>query len=53
LRRRIMKLRLLLIAGLIVSGCASLMYGRPQATVDLQNAKGEVIGSASLIRKAS
>ena len=48
-----MKLRLLLIAGLIVSGCASLMYGRPQAAVDLQNAKGEVIGSASFWEDSS
>ncbi len=33
--------------GLMLAGCASLQLGSPQATAELRNAKGEVVGQAS------
>jgi Cu-Zn family superoxide dismutase len=42
-----MNWRWVVLAGLMLGGCATLMYGGPQATADLKNAKGEVVGTAS------
>lgn len=43
-----MKRPWLLVVGLILGGCATLPYVRPDAMADLKNAKGEVVGMAAL-----
>lgn len=37
-----------LVVGLALAGCAGLQYGSPAATAELRNAKGEVVGLASV-----
>lgn len=48
-----MKASLLLIAGLVMGGCATMQYGSPQATAELKNAKGEVVGTAGFWEDAN
>lgn len=36
-----------LLVGLILSGCATMQYGSPQATAELKNAKGDAVGTAN------
>lgn len=36
------------VAGLMLSGCATLESPRPQATAELKNAKGETVGTANV-----
>lgn len=35
------------VVGLMLASCATMQYGSPQATSELRNAKGEVVGNAS------
>jgi len=37
----------ILAAGLVLSGCATMFAGSPQATAELKNAKGEAVGTVS------
>ncbi len=39
----------ILAMGLLLGGCATLPYTRPQATADLKNAKGETVGTAAIL----
>jgi len=41
------------VAGLMLSGCATMQAGSPQATAELKNARGEAIGTASLWEDAT
>ena len=41
------RIGIVIITGLALAGCASLQYGSPQATAELRNANGEVVGQAS------
>lgn len=43
-----MKRLSLFVAGLMLSGCATMPAGSPQATADLKDARGEAVGTASL-----
>jgi Cu-Zn family superoxide dismutase len=43
----------LFVAGLMLSGCATMQAGNPQATAELKNAKAEAVGTASLWEDAS
>ena len=43
----------LIVLGLMLSGCATIEAGSPQATAELKNAKGEAVGSASLWEDAN
>lgn len=43
-----MKAPWLLVVGLMLGGCATLPYIRPDALADLKNAKGDVVGTAAL-----
>ena len=43
----------LLLSGVILGGCATLLHGSPQATADLKNARGEAVGTASLWEDAN
>ncbi len=38
----------LFVAGLMLTGCATMPAASPQATAELKNAKGETVGTASL-----
>ena len=40
------------VAGLLLGGCATLQYGTPQATAELKDARGKTVGSASLWESA-
>jgi Cu-Zn family superoxide dismutase len=40
------------VAGVLLTGCATLQYGSPQASAELKNAKGEVVGTASFWQDA-
>ena len=40
-------------AALMLTGCATMPTGSPQATAELKNAKGETVGTASLWEAAS
>jgi superoxide dismutase, Cu-Zn family len=39
-----MKVFCLILAGMLIGGCASMRYGSPQATADLKNAAGGSVG---------
>ena len=41
-----MNIRWIFVLALILAGCATLQYGSPEATAELKNAKGEVVGTA-------
>lgn len=43
----------LIVLGLMLSGCATMQAGSPQATAELKNAKGEAVGSASFWEDAN
>ncbi|MFZ1057965.1 MAG: superoxide dismutase family protein [Candidatus Rokuibacteriota bacterium] len=43
----------LLVAGLMLTGCATMPAGSPQATAELRNARGEAVGIASLWEDAN
>jgi Cu-Zn family superoxide dismutase len=43
----------LLLSGVILGGCATLLHGSPQATADLKNARGQAVGTASFWEDAS
>ncbi len=43
----------MLVAGLILSGCATMQSGSPQATAELKNAKGETVGTANFWEDAN
>lgn len=43
----------LIVLGLMLSGCATMQAGSPQATAELKNAKGEAVGSARLWEDAN
>ncbi|MBI2114289.1 MAG: superoxide dismutase family protein [candidate division NC10 bacterium] len=43
-----MKRLWIVLVGVLFAGCATLPYARPQATADLKNAKGDVVGTAAL-----
>jgi len=46
-------MRWIVLAGVILGGCAAMQYGSPQATADLKNAKGEGVGVVKLWEDAS
>lgn len=48
-----MKRLSLFVAGLMLSGCATMPAGSPQATAELKNARGEAVGTASLWEDAN
>ncbi len=48
-----MKRLSLFVAGLMLSGCATMPAGSPQATAELKNASGEGVGTASFWEDAS
>ena len=48
-----MKRLALFVAGLTLSGCATMQAGTPQATAELKNARGEAVGTASFWEDAS
>jgi len=43
-----MKALWLILAGLLLGGCATMRYGPPQATADLKKASGETVGRTRL-----
>ena len=43
----------LIVAGLMLSGCATMQAGSPQATAELKNARGEAVGTASFWEDAN
>ncbi len=43
----------LFVLGLMLNGCAVMQAGSPQATAELRNAKGEVVGTASFWEDAN
>ncbi len=49
----LMKRLSLFLAGLMLSGCATMQAGSPQATAELRNAKGEAVGTAGLWEDSS
>ena len=48
-----MKSLSLFVAGLMLTGCATMPAGSPQATAELKNAKGEAVGTASFWEDAN
>ena len=48
-----MKRLSLFVAGLMLTGCATMPAGSPQATAELKNARGEGVGTASLWEDAN
>lgn len=43
----------LIVLWVLLGGCATMQAGRPQATADLKNAKGEAVGTAGLWEDAN
>ncbi|MBI4240824.1 MAG: superoxide dismutase family protein [Candidatus Rokubacteria bacterium] len=48
-----MKVLWAIAVAVMVGACATLQYGTPQATVELKNAKGDAVGTASFWEDAS
>lgn len=48
-----MKRLTMLVGGLMLSGCATMQSGSPQATAELKNAKGEMVGTANFWEDAN
>jgi len=48
-----MKSLSLFVAGLMLTGCATMPAGSPQATAELKNARGEAVGTASFWEDAN
>ncbi len=48
-----MKSLSLFVAGLMLTGCATMPGGSPQATAELKNARGEAVGTASFWEDAN
>jgi len=42
-----------LLVGFMLSGCATMQYGTPQATAELKNAKGDAVGTANFWEDAN
>lgn len=48
-----MKALWVFVMALILAGCATMQYGSPEATAELKNAKGEVVGTAHFWENAN